>query len=182
MSLLPNSLEGKAAPLLKRIENLHDEIATERGIYMQKCRELREDVKSIVEEGKDQGIAPKALKGLVKFRALERRQQAIGDGLDIADQSDFETLCAALGDFADTELGQAAVESAKPKGRRTASVRASTVAESATTVDPDAVAARTAEELAESIPEVDQTYSERLAEHNAIGDDMARGEAPPAFN
>jgi hypothetical protein len=48
--------------------------------------------------------------------------------------------------------------------------------------DADAVAARTAEELGESIPEVDKSYSERLAEANQRGDAMARGEAPPAFN
>src|SRR5688572_6062971 len=115
MALLGNSIEAKAAGYLQRIENLHAQLESERGKYMAACKPIRDDIADIYTEAKDKGVAKKALAGLVKYRELKRKQEAIGDGLDIADQSDYESLVAALGDFGDTELGKAVLETAKAK-------------------------------------------------------------------
>jgi uncharacterized protein (UPF0335 family) len=218
--LAPNSIEGKAAGYLERIENLLAALESERGKYMAACKPIREDIADIYTEAKDQGVAKKALAGLVKYRELEKRQQAIGDGLDIADQSDYESLVAALGDFGKTELGKAVLETAKAKEQRDAKpgkppskalkkaikglgtpvplteqekadgvtaafegkdgTRLSIAMGDTEPPDADAVAARTAEDMAEPIDEIDKPFSERHAGQKA--QDAAAFEAPPAFN
>lgn len=115
MSLLPNSIEGKAAPFLQRIENTLAEMESAKGKYMVEAKAYRDDIKDIYTEAKDAGVPAKALRGVVKYRALERKQDAIADGLDIDEQSSYEVLVEALGDFGDTELGAATISKAKPR-------------------------------------------------------------------
>jgi uncharacterized protein (UPF0335 family) len=107
MTLAKNSMEGKAQAFLKRIESLNADAESAKGTYMQECRERREDIKSVYEEAKDAGVPPKALRGLVKKRALEKKAAAIPDGFDIDDAAAYATLCEALGD-----LGKAAAKAA----------------------------------------------------------------------
>lgn len=115
MAMLPNSLEGKASPFLARVENLHQDLESERGSYMARAKAIREDIKLVYGEAKEAGVPAKSLRGVVKYRALEKKQRAIGDGLDIDEQSTYEMLVEALGDFSTTELGSAAVSKAKPR-------------------------------------------------------------------
>lgn len=103
-----NSIEGIAKPFVERIENLNKDLDKLRANYMNECKQVREDIKLVVGEAADKGVAKKALKGIVKYRALERKKNAIADGIAIADQSQFETLVAALGQLGDTPLGEAA--------------------------------------------------------------------------
>ncbi len=112
MSLLPNSLEGKAAPFLKRIEAVMAAMDSRKGEYMSECKSDRQDIKDIIAEAKAGGLSAKALKGLVRYRELEKKQKALSDGLDIDDVSSFEELVEALGDYAGTPLGEAAVRKA----------------------------------------------------------------------
>lgn len=187
MALLPNSIEGKAAPFLARIENLHDDLESKKGAYMASCKAVRDDIKTVYSEAKEAGVAPKALKGVVRNRQLHRKIDAISDGLDIDEISTYEQLCEALGDFGETELGKAVLETAKAKastGQTTSGRRRGKKDEAPATEPPDAdaVKARTAEELEQAPEEVTEPFSKRLAEQNAVGDAMARGEAPPAYN
>lgn len=103
MSLAKNSMEGKAEGFLKRIETLMREMESHKGTYMAECKERRSDIKEIYTEAKDAGVPVKALRGVVKARALERKLDAIPDGLDMDEAAAYETLCEALGD-----LGRAA--------------------------------------------------------------------------
>jgi uncharacterized protein (UPF0335 family) len=107
MTLAKNSLEGKAEAYLQRIENLLDEAESAKGKYMAECKERREDIKEIYTEAKENGVAVKALKGLVKYRQLEKKQNAISDGLDIDEAAAYQQLVDALG-----ELGAAAAQRA----------------------------------------------------------------------
>jgi uncharacterized protein (UPF0335 family) len=102
-----NSLEGKAAPFLKRVEALMAEGESAKGTYMAECKERREDIKQVYTEAKDAGVPVKALKGVVKKRSLERKAEAIPDGFDIDESAAYETLCEALG-----PLGKAAAVAA----------------------------------------------------------------------
>ena len=79
---------------------------------MAECKVFRSDIKEIVAEAKDAGVSKRALKGIVKYREMERRQAALADGMEPDDADAFETLVAALGDLADTPLGKAAQASA----------------------------------------------------------------------
>jgi uncharacterized protein (UPF0335 family) len=92
-----NTLEGRATPYLKRIENKLDDLDSKRGAYMAACKVVREDIKEIYGEAKDHGVPVKALKGLVEYRTLERKQAKIGDGLDIDEGAAYEQLVDALG-------------------------------------------------------------------------------------
>lgn len=183
MTLLPNSLEGKAEPFLKRIENILKAIESRKGEYMAEVKEYREDIASIYTEAKDKGVSPKALKGLVKYRELERRQQTLGDGLDISDASDFETLVAALGDFGDSPLGKAALDKAEQQSNRRGRKGATAAPTNGSAPDADTVKARTAAELSESDERIDKTFAERMAEQNAVVDEQIKSgaEAAPAF-
>lgn len=112
MALAKNSMEGKAEAFLKRIETLIAEGESAQGTYMAECKERREDIKEIYEEAKDAGVAVKALKGIVKKRALEKKIAAIPAGLDIDEASAYASLVEGLG-----PLGEAAAKAAghKPK-------------------------------------------------------------------
>lgn len=112
MALAKNSIEGKSQAFLKRIESIAAEGEIAKGTYMNECKLRREDIKAVYTEAKDAGVPAKALRGLVKYRDLERKQQAIADGLDMDEQSTYETLVEALG-----PLGEAAAKAAghKPK-------------------------------------------------------------------
>jgi uncharacterized protein (UPF0335 family) len=107
VTIAKNSMEGKAEPFLKRIENLHADAEEAKAVYMNECKERREDIKSVYEEAKDAGVPLKALKGLVKRRQLIRKADAIPAGLDIDEQSAYAQLVEALG-----ELGMAAAKAA----------------------------------------------------------------------
>ena len=108
MALAANSVEGRAKPFLQRIENLMSEGESAKGEYMNECKQRREEIKDVLTEAADAGVPKKALRGLVKYRELEKRQQEIADGLEEQEQADYESLIAALG-----PLGQAAADKAK---------------------------------------------------------------------
>lgn len=103
MSLAKNSMEGKAEEYLKRIETLLAEMESAKGVYMAECKERRAYIKEIYTEAKDTGVPVKALRGLVKAREMQKKLDAIPDGLDIDEQAAYQTLIEALGD-----LGRAA--------------------------------------------------------------------------
>jgi uncharacterized protein (UPF0335 family) len=107
MALARSSMEGKAEQFVRRIEALISELETEKGEYMARCKERREDIKEIYTEADESGVPRRALRGIVKFRELDRKQKAIASGLDIDEQSAYRQLVEALG-----PLGQAAAEKA----------------------------------------------------------------------
>src|SRR4029079_14076745 len=103
--LAKNSLEGKAEAYLARIETLLADIDSERGLYMAHCKEFREDISEIYVEAKDNGVPVKALKGIVKYRQLKKKQDAIAATFDIDEAAAYETIREALG-----PLGAAAAD------------------------------------------------------------------------
>lgn len=110
MSLLPNSVEGKSAPYLTRVENVLAELDRMKGEYMAACKAKRDDIKEIYKEAKGDDVPVKALKGLVKHRELARKQAAIEETIPDEEVSEFQMLVEALGDFGETPLGQAALD------------------------------------------------------------------------
>lgn len=103
---------------VSRIERLEGEIESERGKYMAAAKRIREDIKTVISEAKDDGIPKRALKSIIATRKLDRKKAKIENGIDdIDDQAAFEQLKEALGDYADTPLGEAALDNADVRPR-----------------------------------------------------------------
>lgn len=102
----------KAQSFVSRVENLNQDMETLKAEHMAKCKAVREDIKDVLEEAKGEGIPKGALKAVIKVRELERKAERARDDLDSDVQGDFDNLRLALGDLAETELGQAAMDKA----------------------------------------------------------------------
>lgn len=106
-----NTIEARALPFIERVENVEEQIASERGAFMARCKELRGDIKEIYAEVKDADLPVKAIKKIVKRRELERKQLAIDESMKGEEgEYDYEMLVAALGQLSDLPLGQAALD------------------------------------------------------------------------
>ena len=110
-------LEGKnraspseAASFVDKFDELEKEIASERGIFMSKCKAIREKQKELLDDAKSQGVAKKLVKSIVAAREHEAKAKALRDDLEDEDRKFFVDIRKALGDFADSPLGAAAVE------------------------------------------------------------------------
>lgn len=104
---MPDPVDQSARPFMERIERLHADLESERGKYMAACKVIREDVKVVFQEAKDAGCNVKALRGLIKWRALEKRQDLIESGLDDDEAAVYVRLIETLG-----ALGLAAASAA----------------------------------------------------------------------
>lgn len=105
-----------AADHIKRVESLHADLLSERGEYMAACRSIREDIKQVFTDAKEQhGIPTKTLKAIVKQREYQRKVDSCGDFLDIDERASFEQLVEDLGGLVDLPLGAAAIEAQKRK-------------------------------------------------------------------
>lgn len=99
---------------IDRIEAVLADIESIKGSAMAKCREKHDEIAEIYEEAKTAwGIPKRALKAVVKVRAAERKLKAMREGLEDDDQDSFDQIRHAIGDLADTPLGQAALDAAK---------------------------------------------------------------------
>lgn len=102
----------KVKSFVGRIENLNKDIETQKAEHMSKCKGIREDIKSVIAEAKDEGIPASAIKAVIKVRALEKKAAKARDDLDNEVQGDFDNIRLALGDLAETPLGEAAQKKA----------------------------------------------------------------------
>ena len=104
----PKKLEGYYG----EINRVYNELESEKGSYMARCKALRDEIKDILETAKQaDGIPKKVMKGIVKEQGLLRKAEAIRDDMDDL-QDDFDTIKHALGLLEDTPLGQAALAKA----------------------------------------------------------------------
>jgi uncharacterized protein (UPF0335 family) len=102
-----NMLSDTAAPFLASIERIDDELLTMQGEYMKACAVKRLAIKGVYTEAKDRGVNPRALKGVVKTRKLQKKIDDIPDDFDIDETAAFRELVEALG-----PLGAAAAQRA----------------------------------------------------------------------
>jgi uncharacterized protein (UPF0335 family) len=104
-----NKSNNSPEHFLKRIERIYVDLDSAKSSHMAEAKNLRNDIKEIYTEARDAGLDVPALKGLVKYRRLERKQQAIPDAFqdDAATLATYKDLVEQLGD-----LGRAAAERA----------------------------------------------------------------------
>ncbi len=95
-----------------RIENLMTDLGLEKSESMTRCKAIHQDIDEVLKEAKNAGIPKREFKAVIKKRTLLARAEEIradleGESVDAFDQIEF-----ALGKFAETELGAAAVDRA----------------------------------------------------------------------
>lgn len=103
-----NSIDAKARPFVDRVESILATMESDKGAYMAKCKANRERIKDVVTEAKEAGLPVKPLKGIIKYRTLERKQTKIAASFDdVAESAIYQELVDTLG-----ELGAAAAKAA----------------------------------------------------------------------
>lgn len=93
----------------------YEELATERGEYMQRCKQIRERMAEEYDLAADRGVTRRVLRAKVKEFLAQEKLQAIRESLEDDDRSEFDQLTEVLGDFGGTPLGQAALDRAKDR-------------------------------------------------------------------
>jgi uncharacterized protein (UPF0335 family) len=107
-----NDLATKAETYIRLIEEIDEELDSEKGAYMSRCQALRHQRKDVFGAAKDDGIAVKPLKAIVKRRKLERRIEALA--LDFDENVDELAQYSALAEaFAGTPFGDFAAAQAQ---------------------------------------------------------------------
>ena len=105
--------EGAAKRWMHEIERCDEELSSERGAYMARCKGIRDRVKDIYERASSDGVPRTALKTLRRERELIRKINSLKEGLDAEDIDLVDQVREALGPFGDLPLGAAAVEAAE---------------------------------------------------------------------
>lgn len=100
--------------LLVEIDQADDELASLKGEYMQHCKNPRETISEVFDRAKEAGIPVRAFKTFVKNRRLEKQQAANIGKLQDDQRAEYDQIAEAIGPFADTPLGQAALDRARP--------------------------------------------------------------------
>jgi len=103
----------KVRDFFGRIENLLDELASEKDEYMERARGIRAGIQRVMLEAEEAGIPKREFKAVMRTRQLENKIEAIRDGLKDDEQETFDQIRNALGDLADLPLGQAALARAE---------------------------------------------------------------------
>jgi hypothetical protein len=103
---------GRIAGYVKKIQGELRTLDTYAAEHRNRCKGPRSSIKAITDEAKDAGIPSKMLSALVKRAEFERKAARVGDVFDDEDRETFDQMVesfeAAVGEFADTPLGQAA--------------------------------------------------------------------------
>jgi|GEM_PF-6014081 len=107
---------------VKDIERHFGELDTLKSEHLTRCKRVRENIASLYDRAKDAGIPKKALKAVVKIRGLQEEIEELCEADDAEDTETIEMLRHALGDLADTPLGEAAAKAKRARDFRAATL------------------------------------------------------------
>jgi hypothetical protein len=93
------------------IEKNLDDLLKEKMAYMSRAKRIRDQIGVEYDHAVNHGISKKLLKSIIKERELHRKITALSADLEFDEAAERKMLLAKLGDFADTPLGQAALNS-----------------------------------------------------------------------
>lgn len=114
-----NSGNGFDSKLVKsfvdKIEDFNDQIATQKASNAKRCRDIQDKIKDVYETAREKSVPVKALKTEVKLRRLDRTKAELVEALEADDAQSLEAIRIALGDFASSPLGMAAVQAAEAR-------------------------------------------------------------------
>ena len=104
----PNPERTKEA--VSRIEAIAAKKDAAHMDYMRQCSVFAEETKAVYDEAKKAwGLNKRALKAVIKTRTMERKLEDLRESLEGEEQHSYDQIRHALGDLADTPLGQAAL-------------------------------------------------------------------------
>jgi hypothetical protein len=101
---------------LNAIDREDDELASLKGEYMERCKGPRSRIRDLMSTVREAEINMAGFRVLLKKHRSDRRLEQRVAALEEDDGAAYKLMREALGDFGDTELGQAALRRAKPKG------------------------------------------------------------------
>jgi uncharacterized protein (UPF0335 family) len=106
--------QAQVTRVLNKIDGFRDDLLSERGAYMQRCRGIRESISAVYDEAKALGIPKKELRTLIKIRENEAKNQKLFDELE-ADQQQTLQMLAASEQVKDLPLWRAAINPEEPR-------------------------------------------------------------------
>jgi uncharacterized protein (UPF0335 family) len=83
--------------LLGKIDGYHRDLDSLRGDYMKECRNVRESIRAVYDEGKARGVPTKELRSLIKIRINEAKNRKIYEELEDDQQHVLSMLATAEG-------------------------------------------------------------------------------------
>jgi uncharacterized protein (UPF0335 family) len=101
-----------ARQYVERVEEVNKQKASIMGTAMAECKVLSEDIGEILDEAKNKGIPKKAVRAVVRARALEQKASEAREALEAEQMDAFDNLRLALGDLSELPLGQHALQGA----------------------------------------------------------------------
>jgi len=84
--------------------------------YMNTCRAIRGEIKTVYDEAKEAGVKKKVLKAKVKQHSYLMKADACRTDLEADEQNEFDLIVQKLGGLAELPLGLAALNGAGNKG------------------------------------------------------------------
>lgn len=97
------------ASLVDKIEGHKADKLSAHGRYMKECGEIKIEIDAVYDEAKARGVPKKVLQVYIKERELDSRKETLANNLDADQQQQLRLIKFAMGDLAETELGQAAL-------------------------------------------------------------------------
>jgi uncharacterized protein (UPF0335 family) len=108
-----SGVDWKAATqYVERMEAVMERKASIMGTAMAECKALSEDIGEILDEAKNKGVPKKAVRAVVRARALEEKANEARNALEAEQMDAFDNLRLALGDLSELPLGQHALQGA----------------------------------------------------------------------
>jgi hypothetical protein len=100
---------------IKEIDHADDELIELKIDHMNACKGPRGRIREVMKEARETVDNIAAFRAVVAKHRAERKIAARIEEMEADDRDDFDAMQEALGAFADTDLGKAALRKAKPK-------------------------------------------------------------------
>ncbi len=104
---------GKVKRYVREIEAEQTEIDGIMADARASCLPHAEEIAKLKKAAAENGIPKKELAAALRYRRLEAKKQAIRSGLHEEQRDTYDQIQQALGDYAETPLGQAALAGAE---------------------------------------------------------------------
>jgi hypothetical protein len=104
--------------LVRKIEGYFSDLDHERGVYMKRCRDIRDRVSAVYDEAVGHDIPKKELRKFVTARIkLEAARKVLAD-LEDDQRETVQMLAEAFGDAADLPLFEHRMQAARDNGQQ----------------------------------------------------------------
>jgi uncharacterized protein (UPF0335 family) len=102
--------QEQSEPFIRRIESYLRDLESERGAYMNRCRGIKDEMKTVYEDASGAGVPRASLKAAIDTAQLQRKINKVAAQLEADAHKAFEDLMRVVEGLDDLPLGQAAIE------------------------------------------------------------------------